>query len=218
MRDLGACKATDEPYLVARPEFDLSDIDASGLDLHFFPSLNSPYTAIIYDKSIAMAESCKIKLHHKPVLPMIMRGVPAPRSKMGYILFDTKREADFFGAGFDKLVTPIGTPTRRAYSLFPWARAQGKDTTLLSIMLRYSWAEGKGLYKASNFRAAVEEAGLDWKEASQIVGDDKWKAVTEQNQTEMVEQMGLWACPVTSFAGQMASPIWRSGDRIDSGW
>ena len=56
LRDLGACKTPDEPYLVTRPSDDLTGVDASGLDLHFFPSLNSPYTAIIFDRTVTLAQ------------------------------------------------------------------------------------------------------------------------------------------------------------------
>jgi 2-hydroxychromene-2-carboxylate isomerase len=42
LRDLDACRTPTEPYLVPRPSHDLSGVDASGLRLEFFPSLNSP--------------------------------------------------------------------------------------------------------------------------------------------------------------------------------
>jgi 2-hydroxychromene-2-carboxylate isomerase len=216
LRDLGACKDPGEPYIVPRPDIDLAGVDASGLELHFYPSLNSPYTAIIYDRTLALADACKIDFHHKPVLPMIMRGVPATRAKGEYILFDTKREADFFGVPFGKHVSPIGTPTRLAYSLLPWASAMGKDRDLLSTLLRYAWAEGKGLHKTSNMKSAVEEAGLDWSEASRRIGSDDWKAPVEQNQDEMVEGMGLWGVPSYRLCGPSGEPdleVWGQ-DRL----
>jgi len=216
LRDLGACKDPDAPYLVERPTMDLNGVDASGLDLHFYPSLNSPYTSIIFDRTITMAEACQINLHHKPVLPMIMRGVPAPAAKQRYILFDTKREADFFGVPFGPLVSPIGTPTRRAYSLLPWAKNQGKDVALLSKLLSYAWAQGKGLHKPANLRAAVEEVGLDWEQASSRLGTEDWKSITEQYQTEMVEMMGLWGVPsykVSGPRGEQDLEVWGQ-DRL----
>jgi 2-hydroxychromene-2-carboxylate isomerase len=96
LRDLGVCRTPDKPFLVPRPEIEVSDLDASQLQLHFYPSLNSPYTSIIFDRTVALAQACGIEFHHKPVLPMIMRGVAATQAKGRYIFFDTKREADFF--------------------------------------------------------------------------------------------------------------------------
>ena len=216
LRDLGACKAPGEPYLVPRPAIDVTGVDASGLDLHFYPSLNSPYTSIIYDRTIALADACHINFHHKPVLPMIMRGVPATPAKAKYIFFDTKREADFFGVPFGNHVSPIGTPTRLAYSLLPWATAQGKDRELMSTLLRHAWAEGRGLHRATNMKRAVEQAGLDWSEAREHLGSDDWKGIVERNQDEMVEGMGLWGVPSYRLAGPDGEPdlaVWGQ-DRL----
>ncbi len=216
LRDLGACRAPEDPYIAPRPSIDLAGVDASGLDLHFFPSLNSPYTSIIYDRTIALADACKINLHHKPVLPMIMRGVPATPDKARYILFDTKREADFFGVPFGHHVSPIGTPTRQAYSLLPWAASLGKDRELLSTLLRHAWAEGRGLHKNANMKRAVEEVGLDWSEACKRMGSDDWKEPVEKFQDEMVEGMGLWGVPSYRLSGPAGEPdlaVWGQ-DRL----
>ncbi|MCR9104161.1 MAG: DsbA family protein [Gammaproteobacteria bacterium] len=216
LRDLGACKAPEEPYLVPRPSIDVEGVDASGLQLHFYPSLNSPYTSIIFDRTIALADACNIEFHHKPVLPMIMRGVPATPAKAKYIFLDTKREADFFGVAFGNHVTPIGAPTRLAYSLLPWATSQGKDIDLMSTFLRHAWAQGRGLHRTANMRRAVQEAGLDWSEARERLGCDDWKAVVERNQDEMVEGMGLWGVPSYRLCGPDGEPdlsVWGQ-DRL----
>ena len=216
LRDLGACKAPEEPYLVSRPSIDVAGVDSSGLELHFYPSLNSPYTSIIYDRTIALADACNISFHHKPVLPMIMRGVPATPAKAKYIFFDTKREADFFGVPFGNHVSPIGTPTRLAYSLLPWATAQGKDRELMSTLLRHAWAEGRGLHRTANMKRAVREAGLDWREARERLGSEDWKEIVERNQDEMVEGMGLWGVPSYRLCGPDGEPdlaVWGQ-DRL----
>ncbi|MEL0048018.1 MAG: DsbA family protein [Gammaproteobacteria bacterium] len=216
LRDLGACKAPEQGYLVPRPEIDVAGVDASGLDLHFFPSLNSPYTSIIFDKTIELGNACKINFHLKPVLPMIMRGVAATPAKGSYIFFDTKREGDFFGVPFGNHVTPIGEPTRQSYSLLPWAKSLGKDAALLSTLLRYAFAEGKALHKQKNLRYAVEEVGLDWSEAAQHLGSDGWKPYIEKHQDEMVDGMGLWGVPSYRLTGPVGEPdleVWGQ-DRL----
>jgi len=216
LMDLGLRRDKGADYLVPRPEIDVSGVDASNLMLHFYPSFNSPYTSIIYDKTIETAKACNIHLAHKPVLPMIMRGVAASQSKVRYIMLDTKREADFFGVPFGPFVTPIGTPTRKAYSLLPWARSQGKDVDLLRTLLRHAWSEARPLYKTAAMRKAVEEAGLNWTEASTIIGDEAWKHETERNQDEMVEGMGLWGVPSYRLSGPGDEPdlaVWGQ-DRL----
>jgi 2-hydroxychromene-2-carboxylate isomerase len=201
LRELGACEEPEAPLIVPRPEIDVAGVDARGMRLDFYPSLNSPYTAIVYDRTIALKEACGIEFHHKPVLPMVMRGVPAPGPKARYIVFDTKREGDAAGVPFGNLIMPIGTPTRRAYSLLPFAMAQGKDEALMSSLLRHAFALGVGLHTDAGMRRAVEAAGIDWTEAQQVIGSDDWKAMVERNQDEMVDGLGLWGVPSFRLSG-----------------
>jgi 2-hydroxychromene-2-carboxylate isomerase len=201
LRDLGVCRDPSLPYICPRPEIDVSGVDASNLTLDFYPSLNSPYTSIIYDKTIAMADECGIVLNHKPVLPMIMRGVPATREKGMYIMFDTKREGEHLGVGFGPVMTPIGEPTRQIYSLLPWARENGRDTHLLSAALNLAFREGVGLHRKAGLRKAVEQAGLDWNEAKLHLGDEGWKEETARRQSEMSEGLGLWGVPSYRLQG-----------------
>lgn len=216
LRDLGACKEPTLPYICARPEIDVGGVDASHLTLDFYPSLNSPYTAIIYDRTIALARECGIQLNHKPVLPMVMRGVPASRQKGMYINFDTKREAGHLGVDFGPMMFPVGDPTRAIYSLIPWARQQGRDIALLSSALRLAWAEGIGLHRKKGLRAAVERAGLDWDAAQRHIGSDSWKEETARHQLEMTEELGLWGVPsyrLRGPAGEADLSVWGQ-DRL----
>ena len=216
LRELGACKASEAPLIAPRPAHDLTGIDASGLRLDFYPSLNSPYTSIVFDRTIALKDACGIEFHHKPVLPMVMRGIPAPGPKARYIVFDTKREADAEGVPFGPLIMPIGAPTRRAYSLLPWAFEQGKDEALMSSLLRHAFALGVGLHTDSGMRQAVEAAGIDWAEAQQHFGSEDWKAMVERNQDEMVDGLGLWGVPSFRLSGPDGEPdlaVWGQ-DRL----
>ncbi len=216
LRALGACRTPDAPVLVPRPEVDVTGVDARRLRLDFYPSLNSPYTSIMFDRTIALKDACGIEFHHKPVLPMVMRGIPAPKAKAEYILFDTKREADAAGVPFGNVIMPIGTPTRRAYSMLPWAMAQGKDEALMSSLLRHAFALGVGLHKDAGMRRAVEAAGLDWAEAQKVIGRDDWKVVVERNQDEMVNGLGLWGVPSFRLSGPEGPPelaVWGQ-DRL----
>ena len=216
LRELGACKAPESPLIAPRPEIDVKGIDASGLRLDFYPSLNSPYTAIVFDRTIELKDACGIEFHHKPVLPMVMRGVPAPAPKARYIIFDTKREGDFAGVPFGNLIMPIGTPTRRAYSLLPLAMAQGKDEALMSSLLRHAFALGVPLHAEDGMRQAVEAADLDWAEAQQVMGSSEWKTMVERHQEEMVEGLGLWGVPSFRVSGPEGEPdlaVWGQ-DRL----
>jgi 2-hydroxychromene-2-carboxylate isomerase len=201
LRELEACHDASLPFICPRPEVDVSGIDASAFTVDFYPSLNSPYTSIIYDKTIAMARECGIQLNHKPVLPMIMRGVPATREKGLYIMFDTKREGEHLGVDFGPVMTPIGEPTRQIYSLLPWAREKGRDIDLLSAALDLAFRKGVALHRKAGLWLAVEQAGLDWSEAQQHLGADDWREETARNQIEMREELGLWGVPSYRLRG-----------------
>jgi 2-hydroxychromene-2-carboxylate isomerase len=216
LRNLGACKAPELSHIAPRPQINLEGIDARNLVLDFYPSLNSPYTAIVYDETIALKEACSIGFNHKPVLPMVMRGVPAPMNKGRYIVFDAKREADSRGVPFGNLIMPIGAPTRRAYSLFPWAMELGKDEALMSSLLRHAFALGVGLHTEPGMRRAVEGAGLDWSEAQKVIDTEDWKPIIEAHQGEMVEGLGLWGVPsfrLSGLNGQGDLAVWGQ-DRL----
>lgn len=216
LRDLGACLDRSLPFICPRPPIDISRVDARGLTLDFYPSLNSPYTAIIFDKTIEMARECGITLNHKPVLPMLMRGLPVPRKKGAYIVFDTAREAEYLGVPFGNLVFPVGQPTRNIYALLPWARRQGKDIALLSAALRLAFAEGVGLHRTDGLRMAVEHAGLDWSEARNRWDDQAWLEETAGYQQEMTQGLGLWGVPSYRLQGGDGEPdlcVWGQ-DRL----
>lgn len=201
LRKLGACRDEARPLIAPRPVIDLSGVDASALELDFYPSLNSPYTSIIYDKVLSVAAECGIALNHKPVLPMIMRGVPATKAKGMYIMFDTRREGEDLGLSFGPVITPIGDPVRRVYSLLPWARQQGRDTQLLSAALKLAFMQGVALHRKSGLKRAVEDAGLDWGEAQAHLGSDDWKADVRASQEELTQDLDFWGVPCFRLRG-----------------
>ena len=101
----------------------------------------------------------------RPVLPMVMRGVPATREKGMYIFSDTAREARRRGVAYGNMYDPIGNPVRRCYSLYPWAVSQGKGNELLSAFLKHAFALGVNTNNNRGLKRVVESAGLSWSEA-----------------------------------------------------
>jgi 2-hydroxychromene-2-carboxylate isomerase len=207
LRDLGACKDRGLPFICPRPPIDVSGVDASRLTLDFFPSLNSPYTAIIYDRTISLARECGIQFNHRPILPMVMRGLPVPPNKGMYIVYDTKREAEHLNVRFGPVMAPVGKPVRNIYSLFPYARSLGRETDLLSAALFLAFAKGVGLHRPAGLRAAVERAGLSWAEAKKHLGSEDWKSGVEASQNEMVDVMDLWGVPSYRLRGGGAEDL-----------
>lgn len=191
----GADTKPGEPLLVPRPDIVVSDRKDNGsLTLEVFPSLRSPYTSISFDRTVKLAQDTGVKLVVRPVLPMVMRGVPATRQKGMYIFLDTAREARAAGVPYGNFYDPIGEPARRGYSLYPWACEQGRGTEFLSAFLSGAFAQGINLNKDSGLKKVVEQAGLDWTEAQKIVGNKDWQEQLESNRLAMYNS-GLWGVP-----------------------
>lgn len=190
-----------------RPPIDWGTTKDTGtITLEVFPSLRSPYTAIIFDKACELADASGVKLVVRPVLPMVMRGVPGTQNKGRYIFSDTKREADAIGVGFGPVYDPIGEPVRRAYSLFPWAESQGKGRELLSAFLDAAFRKAVRIDTDRGMKKVVEAAGLSWKEAKPHLGTDEWKTLVAENQRVMSEDMQLWGVPSFRVSGPGSEP------------
>lgn len=193
--NLGVDRQRGTPMLVPRPPIEVGEYkDDGSLTLEVYPSLRSPYTAISFDRAVKLARDTGVNLVVRPVLPMVMRGVPATRQKGMYIFWDTAREARAAGVPFSSFYDPIGEPARRGYSLFPWACEQGKGVELLSAFLSCAFDEGVNLNKDKGLKKMVEKAGLDWGVARQIVGQPGWEELLETNRLAMYGS-GLWGVP-----------------------
>ena len=193
--ELGADLQPQQPLVMPRPTRVAADLKDTGtLTLEVYPSLRSPYSAMIFDQVVALAKNTCVTLSVRPVLPMVMRGVPATREKGLYIFSDACREARYDKVRFGNFYDPIGEPVRRCYSLYPWACEQAKGTELLSSFLRAAFSEGVNTNNDRGLRKVVEAAGLDWAVAKTIVGNDGWQQSLEDNRLAMYEA-GLWGVP-----------------------
>ena len=190
--------------------------DGRRLQLEFFPSLRSPYTHLSYDRVAALAARYPVDLVLRPVLPMMMRGVKADRRKGFYILKDTQREAERLGIAFGNIWDPFGKPVLRAYSLFPWARDQGRGLAYLRSYSTAVWAERVDAWSEAGLQRIVERAGLRWAEAKPHLDNRDWEAEFEANVQAMIAA-GSWGVPTLRLLGSAAGDsdftVWGQ-DRI----
>ncbi len=207
----GAARHPNLPLIAPRPQIIQTANDNGGkLTLEFFVSLRSPYTAIAFDRTIALSETVGVRLKLRPVLPMVMRGVPATREKGAYIFSDAAREARAADSPFGGFYDPIGAPVRRCYALYPWAEEQGKGVQLFSSFLRHAFVMGVNTGTNRGLRKVVELAGLNWSAAKSKLTDNTWEDVFESNRLAMYEA-GLWGVPSYRLIDQ-------KGDQILSVW
>ncbi|MGI9322154.1 MAG: DsbA family protein, partial [Pseudomonadales bacterium] len=167
---MGLSREPTAPLCVPRPIAEPITGKGADIMLEYFPSLRSPYSAISFSRTLDLVQRSGVSLRLKPVMPMMMRGVPAPRAKQLYIMRDTKREAQAAGIPFGKIVDPFGEPVKRAFSLLPHLRSIGKDVEFVGSYLRAAWAEGIDITTDAGLKVVVERAGVDWGEASEHLG------------------------------------------------
>ena len=213
---LGADRQPERGLIAPRPSVRLpQQRDNKAFTLEFYASLRSPYTAVAFDRTVAFARDAGITLELRPVLPMVMRGVPATREKGMYIFMDAAREAHNAGVPYGNFYDPIGDPVRRCYALYPWAASQGKGVELLSSFLRHAFALGVNTNTKGGLRKVVEAAGLDWTAAQAHRQDTTWESLLEENRLAMY-QAGLWGVPsfrLLDPKGQAVLAVWGQ-DRL----
>ncbi len=164
------------------------------LRLEYFASLRSPYSGIAMQRVFDLPERLPVDLVLRPVLPMVMRGLPVPRNKFLYILKDAKREAETAGEPFGWVCDPVGRPIERAFSLFPWARELGRAAALLHAFTQAAFARGVDTHTDRGLRDVVERAGLSWEAARPHLDSEAWREELEENRRVMFEA-GLWGVP-----------------------
>ena len=193
--ELGAGKGA-AGLLAPRPAIEAGPLtDDGALTLEIYPSVRSPYTSLIFASAVDFAERAGVKMVLRPVLPMVMRGVPATRAKGFYIFQDAAREARALGLkGWGNFQDPIGEPTRRCYSLYPWAARQGRGAALLDAFMRAAFHDGVNTNTERGMRHVVEAAGLPWGEAKALIGNGDWEDEIEANRLAMYG-CGLWGVP-----------------------
>ena len=207
LADLGADTQPGSPLIAPRPSEDLAGhCDTGQYTLELYASLRSPYTAVIFDRAVAFAAAAGVTLSLRPVLPMVMRGVPATREKGMYIFTDAAREARAAGTPYGNFYDPIGDPARRCYALYPWAASQGKGVELCSSFLRHAFVLGVNTNNDRGLRKVVEAAGLDWSAAQPHREDNTWEALLEDNRQTMYEA-GLWGVPSFRLLDPSGKPL-----------
>ncbi|MEC7595306.1 MAG: DsbA family protein, partial [Pseudomonadota bacterium] len=176
-----------------RPAF-MSRPAQQRLTLEFYPSIRSPYSYVSLPETLDLPSHYPVDLVVRPVLPMVMRGLPVPAVKGRYILLDTKREADRVGVPFGHIFDPVGDPVRRCYSLFAMADEVGKGGELLLAFCKMAWSEGIDVGSDQGIKIVVERAGLDWAAASEVIDNTDWEGPIEENRLQMMAS-GLWGVP-----------------------
>ena len=150
------------------------------------------------ERAQALADHYGLPLVLKPLLPMVMRGLPVPRAKRLYIVRDCKREAERLGLPFGKICDPVGTPVERGLAILCRARASGRDVDFAISFLKGVFAEGIDAGSEAGLSYLCARAGISWPEAQAWLRDEDWRDEVEANRLEMLN-LSLWGVPSLRF-------------------
>jgi len=201
---------------------DTTDLHASSVTVEYFPSLRSPYTAIGHARVVDLVARSGVTLKLRPVMPMLMRGIPAPFAKQQYIIIDSAREARARDVPFGHIVDPFGEPVKNAFALFPAAMTLGKGMDFVTAYLAAAWADGIDITTEAGLQRVASNAGIDWGALQRSRQGTDWEAVLEHNVNEWLAA-GLWGVPsfrvtggndATAFACWGQDRIWRVENEI----
>lgn len=186
---------TGEPLLRRRATDDAAPpLLGDSPRLEFFYSFRSPYSYLATERTLALAERHGVELVIRPVLPMVMRGLPVPRAKRLYIVLDAKREADRLGIPFGRVCDPVGVGVERCLAVFGAARESGRAGAFLASAGRGIWSEALDVSTDEDLREIVERAGLGWSRARAELGSDAWRGEATRNRDDLAA-LGLWGVP-----------------------
>ncbi len=163
--------------------------------LEFWFSFRSPYSYLAAVELLRQRmDDGAMPLQVRPVLPMVMRGLPVPRIKRLYIVRDVKRSADALGIPFGHIHDPVGDGVLRLLTVFPYEADTETQLHYCAIAGQTVWAEGLDARRDDVLRSVFERCGLDWEIAWQklALGIDTRRAEADR---DALFAAGLWGVP-----------------------
>ncbi|MDJ0750854.1 MAG: DsbA family protein [Woeseiaceae bacterium] len=162
--------------------------------LELFVSLRSPYSMLALQRVYELVDAFGLQLDIRLVLPMVMRGMQVPKSKLLYIAQDSSREARKYGVPFGKFADPVGAGIERAYAVYHYARDEHRERDFLWNAAVGIWAEGIDVSTDAGMRRITGRTGLFWPEAKAAMQSREWRDEVDENRAIMMES-GSWGVP-----------------------
>ncbi len=175
-----------------------SMIRASGespLRIEVFVSFRSPYSYLAIPQLIDLRDRHGVDIVVRPVLPMVMRGLPVPRAKKLYIVHDTKREADRLGIPFGHVCDPLGKGISYCMAVFfDCAVDKGLELEFSRSVMQGIWSEARDVAHVPDLVFLAERAGISGADVRAAVEDQSWEEKGKANR-EALTELGLWGVP-----------------------
>jgi 2-hydroxychromene-2-carboxylate isomerase len=169
--------------------------DGGASRIEVFVSFRSPYSYLSIPQLIDLRDRYGVEVTVRPVLPMVMRGLPVPRAKRLYIIHDAKREADRLGIPFGHVCDPLGKGIGYCMAVFfNCAVGKGLELELARSVMQGIWSEARDVAHIPDLLFLTERAGIGEAEARAAIEDPSWKDKGQANRDALTE-LGLWGVP-----------------------
>ena len=162
--------------------------------LELFHSFRSPYSYLSLQRIIDIADAFGLELRIRPVLPMVMRGLPVPRNKLLYIVRDAWREAERMATPFGPIADPVGAATERSCAVFYYAKQEKRERDFLLELGRAAWSQAVDVATDKGMRKVTGRSGLFWPDVLAAMQGDSWRKEVEANRESMMDS-GSWGVP-----------------------
>ena len=162
--------------------------------LELFYSFRSPYSQLALRRVYDLADAFGLELILRPVLPMMMRGVPVPPRKLRYIIRDAMREAEFHGIAFGNAIDPLGEGVERCHAVFEYAKSEKRAREFLLNASELIWSEAVDVTTDKGLRKLTARTGLFWPEVKQALDNDDWREA-EGEDRQLMLSLGAWGVP-----------------------
>jgi 2-hydroxychromene-2-carboxylate isomerase len=162
--------------------------------IEFFHSFRSPYSYLALERTFEIADAYGIEVKLRPVLPMVMRGMQVPMSKLWYIANDAYREARRRGVPFGNIADPVGVGAERCLAVFVYAESEKRGREYVLQAGRAIWSEAIDVATDKGMRKITARCGLFWPDVDKAMRSDDWRAIIEGNRESMMRD-GSWGVP-----------------------
>jgi 2-hydroxychromene-2-carboxylate isomerase len=162
--------------------------------LELFHSFRSPSSYLALSRVFAIADAFGLQLKIRPVLPMLMRNMHLPQSKLLYISRDAAREARRLGVPFGRIRVPSAAGIDRCMAVFHYAVGEKRERDFVRHAGEAIWARGVDLSTDKGMRKATGRTGLFWPDVVDAMRADDWRSTVDGNREALMET-GCWGVP-----------------------
>ena len=162
--------------------------------LEFFHSFRSPYSYLALRRFMEIADAYGIDFRIRPVLPMVMRGMQVPKTKLLYIAADTSRESRRLKVPFGKMADPVGLGVERCLAVLQYAIAERREREFLLSAGEAIWSQAVDVATDEGLRKITAKSGLFWPDAKASIDDNAWRKIADDNRQSMMDS-GSWGVP-----------------------